>query len=103
MQTNLKKDKKTKILISTSLFYYNNSSIKYNKLYKNIINSIHILNKYEVDIAIYYDSTVPDFIINDLKNVENVILIKKNVSKNREGCFWRYESYDDFNYDIYFY
>jgi len=93
----------TKILISTSLFYYNNQSIKYNNLYKNIIDSLNVFKDYQVNVAIYYDKTVPDFIINDLKKCDNVILVKKNKSVNREGCFWRYEAYDDFDYDIYFF
>jgi hypothetical protein len=93
-----------KILISTSLFYYNKQSIKYNDLYKNIVNTFNILSDYDVDLVIYYDNTVPTNIINDLKETNNVILVKKNISVNRSGCFWRYEAYDDFkNYDIYFF
>jgi len=91
----------TRILVSTSLFYYNKSSEKYNKLYKNIINSLDIFKNYQTDVVIYYDETVPDFIINDVKQYKNVILSKKNKSNNREGCFWRYEAYDDYDYDIY--
>lgn len=93
-----------KILISTSLFYINKSSIKYNNLYRNIINSFHILSDYDVDLVIYYDDTVPTNIITDLKETKNVILVNKSVSVNRSGCFWRYEAYDDFkNYDMYFF
>jgi hypothetical protein len=91
-----------KILISTSLFYYNTSSSKYNKLYKNIINTLNILNEYNVDVVIYHDNTVPKNIIDDLKKYEHVILVEKEKSNNREGCFWRYEAYDDFKeYNIY--
>ena len=89
-----------KILISTCLFYYTSSSKKYDKLYKNILNSIDNIN-YNIDLAIYYDETVPEYIIEDLKQYKNVLLILKTKSKGREGCFWRYEAYDDFDYDIY--
>lgn len=94
------------ILISTSLFYCNAGSLKYNKLYKNIINSLDIfkkynVKKYKIDIVIYHDETVPLFIINDLIKYDNVILVKKNKSVKREGCFWRYEAYDDYDYDMY--
>lgn len=93
-----------KILISTSLFYCNSSSSKYNYLYKNIINSLNILNNHVVHIVIFYDNTVPYTIIDDLKTYNNVILHKKEKSVNRSGCFWRYEAYDYYkNYDIYFF
>ena len=91
-----------KILISSSLFYYNNQSFKYNNLYKNIINSLYIIQPYTADIVIFYDETVPNKIVNDLKNIKNVILHKKSKSNNRSGCFWRYESLDLYkNYDLY--
>lgn len=93
----------SRILISTSLFFNNHNSNKYNRLYKNIINSIEILKEYIVDIVIYHDNSVPKIIIDDLKKCKNVFLIEKPKSNNRDGCFWRYEAYDDFDYDIYFF
>tara|TARA_B100000900_G_scaffold403063_1_gene409689 strand:- start:1503 stop:2228 length:726 start_codon:yes stop_codon:yes gene_type:complete len=93
-----------KILISSCLFFYCSNSNKYNRLYKNIVNSRHLLVEqgYDVDIVIYYDKTVSKKIIDDLKSENNVFLVEKSQSKQREGCFWRYESINDFqDYDIY--
>jgi len=92
-----------KILLSTSLFYYCDQSVKYNHLYKNIVDTLSAISNYKIDLAIYYDQTVPKNIIEDLKKHENVFLILKNNSRGREGCFWRYEAYDDFDYDVYFF
>lgn len=93
-----------KILISCSLFFITKDSLKYNKYYNNIINTLYIFEKngYNTDIVIYYDDSVSENIIQKLKQTPNVYIIKKKLSTGRDGCFWRYESVNDFdNYDIY--
>ena len=93
-----------KILISCSLFFNNGNSTKYKKLYDKIVNTLHIFRNHghEADIVIYYDNTVSKEIIQKLNQSPNTYTIKKNLSRRRTGCFWRYESVNDFNnYDIY--
>lgn len=93
-----------KILISCSLFFYNKNSVKYNTQYNNIIETLHIFKNYgyKTDIVIYYDDSVSEKIILKLNQTPNVYTIKKKLSTKRDGCFWRYESVNDFNnYDVY--
>lgn len=94
-----------RILISTSLFFFNKDSNKYTTLYNNIIKSLNILNdKYQTDVVVYHDDSVDNIIIDNLQKQKNVILVKKPKSNLRSGCFWRYECVHEFpQYDIYFF
>lgn len=94
----------TNILISCSLFFNHINALKYKFLYKNIIDTLNVLENagYNVNVVIYYDSSVGNEIITDLELLDNVITVKKPDSNKRSGCFWRYEAVNDFKeYDIY--
>jgi hypothetical protein len=48
-------------------------------------------------LVIYYDDSVPSYMIENYAKFENVVLVKKGRSSGRTGCFWRYEAYDDYD------
>jgi hypothetical protein len=43
----------------------------------------------------YYDDTAPKEIVKSLEAMPNTELIEKPIGKGREGCFWRFEAWDD--------
>ena len=83
--------------ISTSLFIPNNLPNKYSDTYLSIPKSIHLLGS-DFDLVIYYDDSVPKYMIDSFKKYSFIKLCKEERSINRSGCFWRYKSYD--LYDI---
>lgn len=83
--------------VACSLFIPQNQPNKYSDTYLSIPKSISLLGS-EFDLVIYYDDSVPLYMINNLNQYSFVKLYKENLSINRSGCFWRYKSYD--LYDI---
>tara|TARA_B110000008_G_C16965838_1_gene561975 strand:- start:594 stop:1217 length:624 start_codon:yes stop_codon:yes gene_type:complete len=82
--------------ISTCLF----NAHKYINAYLSIPKTVGILEM-DFDVVIYHDDSVTNEMIIELSKYKCVKLIKKNRSKGRSGCFWRYEAYNDYDF-IYF-
>jgi hypothetical protein len=83
--------------IATSLFIPSNVSNKYSDTYLSIPKTMYLLDS-DFDLLIYYDDSVPKYMIESLKQYSFVKLYKEDRSIGRSGCFWRYQSYD--LYDI---
>ena len=67
----------TKILISTCIFFNSDYSNKLLKTFPYLVDSLHILRElYDVDMIVYYDSTVPEHIIEYYKD-KGIILKRK--------------------------
>ena len=91
----------TKILISTCIFFNTDYSNKLLKTFPYLVDSLHILREiYDVDMIVYYDSTVPEHIIKYYKD-KGVILKKEPEGESFYGFFWRLNSYNLKGYDIY--
>lgn len=91
----------TKILISTCIFFNTDYSNKLLKTFPYLVDSLHILRGlYDVDMIVYYDSTVPEHIIEYYK--DKGVILKKEPDGNFYTCtFWRFNSYNLKGYDIY--
>ena len=77
--------------IATSLFIPSNVSNKYSDTYLSIPKTMYLLDS-DFDLLIYYDDSVPKYMIESLKQYSFVKLYKEDRSIGRSGCFWRYQS-----------
>ena len=85
-----------KCCVSTCLF----NADKYKKTFLDLAESV---DKYlpQFDLVIYHDKSMTDIMKYCLEKFKCVKLIEMPESKGREGCFWRYLSYD--KYDLCFF
>ena len=82
--------------VSTCIFFPNNKINKYDKVFLTIPLTMNLLPDF--DLLIYYDESVPNYMIEEYKKFNFIKLIKKEKSLNRSGCFWRYEAYNDYDF-----
>jgi hypothetical protein len=82
--------------VSCSLFIPANTNNKYADTYLSIPLTMHFLPN-DFDLVIYYDESVPQYMIEEYKKFKFIKLIKKPLSIVRTGCFWRYEAYDEYD------
>ena len=82
--------------ISTSLF----NARRYKSSFLKLAETV---DKYlpNFDLVIYHDDSLTGVMKYSLEKFECVKLVEMDTSNDREGCFWRYLAYDD--YDLCFF
>jgi hypothetical protein len=79
--------------VSTCIF----NSDKYRKDYMKLPESIDKYLK-DFDLIVYHEKNIPQYMLDNYKKFPFVILREKENSKGRDGCFWRYECYEEYDF-----